>query len=91
MIMPSFSTQLPSQEGATTSMAPPVLSSSTLMDFWPASVSDVLFCLAAVNHGIFANNHPRIVFTGKGCNGNTLGVSGGSCIERGQWNSFRLV
>jgi hypothetical protein len=60
------------------------------MDFWPASVSDVLFCIAAVNHSICANNYPRIVFTGSGCNGGTLGVSGGSCIERGQWNSFRL-
>ncbi|KAF2020564.1 hypothetical protein BU24DRAFT_416234 [Aaosphaeria arxii CBS 175.79] len=30
------------------------------------------------------------LYTGSGCNGNTLGVSGGSCIARAQWNSFRL-
>ncbi|KAF9700846.1 hypothetical protein EKO04_000444 [Ascochyta lentis] len=30
------------------------------------------------------------LYTGTGCNGNTLGVTGGSCIERGQWNSFKL-
>ncbi|KZM21354.1 uncharacterized protein EKO05_0008896 [Ascochyta rabiei] len=31
------------------------------------------------------------LYSGGDCNGNTLGVSGGSCIERGQWNSFKLV
>lgn len=78
------------QGNVTTSIGRQVPSSSTLQAFSPVSVSHIFLCLIILEYGTFVDNNPPIVYIESGCNGGTLGVRGGSCIERGQWNAFRL-
>jgi hypothetical protein len=73
-------------------MARLVLSSSTLEGSGVVNVSFALLPLFTIvkYEDRLLTGFICVVYSGSGCNGGTLGVSGGSCIEKGQWNSFRL-